>query len=410
MPISRTRLGPPPGVTAARCPKARPAIGVFRHTLLPPSETFIAEQAAHIRGFEVHFFGREAGTGQFELPRRHLVCRGKDSDVITRALYTLTGCHRGLLEKMRAVRPVLLHAHFGVEGCYALRFARILGIPLITTFWGYDATMTRRSLITSGKIALLRYALIRPSLRRYGHRFIAVSKYIRRRLIKLGFDPTRVVLHYIGTDTRRFSPSPHDQRERSHIVTVGRLVEKKGTEFLLRAFHHVKVVVPEARLTIVGDGPLRERLTRLVHSLKLDDCVQFAGTLAHSAVADLLRRATIFTLPSITAHTGDAEGLPNVVLEAAASGVPVVATRHSGIVEAVIDQETGFLVPERDAESLSHRLVTLLQNEDLRWRMGAAARAYVKQHFDIGVQTRKLEEMYHEVIDEHQRRITSAPW
>jgi glycosyltransferase involved in cell wall biosynthesis len=170
-------------------------------------------------------------------------------------------------------------------------------------------------------------------------------------------------------------------------------VEKKGTKVLIEALTANALV--GARLVIIGDGPLRGALER--QARKLGDRVRFLGAVTSDEVAMWMRRASVLAAPSVTAADGDAEGLPNVVVEAAASGLPVVGTLHSGIPEAIEDGVTGFLVPEGDAGALAARLADVLGSEELRRDLGAAARGLAERKFDRRILTERLEAIYDEV-------------
>jgi glycosyltransferase involved in cell wall biosynthesis len=182
------------------------------------------------------------------------------------------------------------------------------------------------------------------------------------------------------------------------VLHVARLVEKKGTAYLLEAFAAIREKHPQASLVIVGDGPLRERLTRHAEELALVDRVVWVGAAQHSVVRSWLRQASVFCLPSCTALNGDSEGLPISLLEANASGVAVVATRHAGIPEAVVDDSTGLLVGERDAAALAEALDALLSSESQRKAFGERARQMTQERFDLFRQTRALEQLYEGVL------------
>jgi glycosyltransferase involved in cell wall biosynthesis len=169
------------------------------------------------------------------------------------------------------------------------------------------------------------------------------------------------------------------------------LVEKKGTKVLIEAV----AGIAGAKLAVIGDGPLRAALER--QARKLGERVRFLGALRSDEVAQWMQRASVLAAPSVTAADGDAEGLPNVVVEAAASGLPVVGTRHSGIPEAVEDGATGFLVPEGDAGALAARLAELLGSQSLRREMGVAARQLAEHKFSRQMLTERLEAIYDEV-------------
>ena len=377
---------------------------IFRHTLLPLSETFIAEQVRHLRGVDVVVLGiRYQNSDRFELPAGHVI--NPDSTpggFIREILYVTTGRSATLDAAIAEEKVDLLHAHFGVEGLYALPFALRHQLPLITTFWGFDATLSRRNLLLSRKPAWIRYGLFADRLRRRGTLFIAVSEYLRGRLLQSGFPPDRTIVHYNGVDLTAFAPAKHDSNDLT-ILSVGRLVEKKGIEYLLEAFALVAAKVPEVRLEIAGDGPLRPSLEQLTSESGLSARVTFHGSLPHGEVASLMQNASIVCQPSVTASDGDAEGLPTVVLEAAATAKPLVGTLHSGIPEIVADGKTGFLVAERDVGALADRLLSLLRNAELRGKMGEAGRRRIEEKFDLRKQAKRLEEIYGETISSFGR-------
>ena len=291
-----------------------------------------------------------------------------------------------LAARLRPERPALVHAHFATDGLIALPLAEALGVPLVTTLHGYDVTRTRAAMLASGRLSWMRYALLRRRLMARGALFLAVSEALRQKAVAGGFPETRTLTHHLGVDLSRFAGD--GPREPGLILHVGRLVEKKGTAVLLEAVRRLD----GARLAIVGDGPLRRALERQAGGL--GEKVLFLGALPPPQVADWMRRASVLAAPSVTARDGDAEGLPTVIVEAAASALPAVGTRHSGIPEAIVDGETGFLVPERDPGALAARLETLLGSAEIAARMGAAARRLAEERFDAVRQIARLEGLY----------------
>jgi glycosyltransferase involved in cell wall biosynthesis len=298
-----------------------------------------------------------------------------------------------MAERLRGFRPAVLHAHFGTDGLLALPLARALGVPLVTTLRGYDINLSRRTLLLSGRSTWMGYALGRRRLIEGGDLFLAVCDFLRRRAIAAGFPEDRIVTHYNGVDVGRFRPGA-EQREEGLILHVANLVTKKGTAQLIEAFADVKREVSAARLTILGGGPLEGALRRQAAGLGLAGSIHFAGHLGRDEVAAWMRRACVLAVPSTTGASGDAEGLPNVVVEAAASGLPVVATNHAGIPEAVADGVTGLLVPERDSAALAQALAALLRGPDRRNRMADAARRRAVAKFDAARQMERLESHY----------------
>ncbi len=288
-------------------------------------------------------------------------------------------------------QPALIHAHFGVEGVYALPLARRLGIPLVTTFHGFDATLSTAALLTSP--AWANYPLFRGRLARQGDLFLCASNFIRDRVLAMGFPATCTHVHYIGVDAHAIAPRNPDE-ETPTILHVARLVEVKGAEYLIRAFGRLAGQHPKVELVMVGDGPLKSRLQALARSLGVAERVRFLGALPHAQVMAWMRRAAMLVLPSIRTSTGRVEGLGMVLLEAAATGVPAIGSSVGGIPEGIADGQTGFLAPEKDVEALARRMAALLDDPGLRRTMGAQARAFVTERFDIRRQTELLESFY----------------
>lgn len=210
-------------------------------------------------------------------------------------------------------------------------------------------------------------------------------------LIGHSFEDKVHIVRY-GIDTRRFSPCPRPARQdgKLAVLTVGRFVEKKGTRDLILAFSLLCSRGWNAVLRIIGDGPLKREIAETVAHCGLEYRVEMLGYRDHASVLAELKRADVFALPSRTASDGDREGLPVSILEAAAMGLPVVSTVHTGIPEGVIDGKTGFLVSEGDVTQLAHRLEVLLRDGALREEFGMAGREHIMRSFDLECEMSKL--------------------
>jgi len=184
---------------------------------------------------------------------------------------------------------------------------------------------------------------------------------------------------------------------------VGRLVEKKGHEYSIRAIEKLVNCNFNVQLIIAGDGPLKNDLQNLVATLGIERNIQFCGSLVHSQIADLYRNSHIFILPSITADDGDMEGIPVVLMEAMAAGLPVVSTYHSGIPELIKDGQTGFLVPQKRVDVLADKLQYLVTHPETWPKMGTAGREYVQKNYDIKTLNQKLVQIYHRGLQEKQK-------
>jgi glycosyltransferase involved in cell wall biosynthesis len=195
---------------------------------------------------------------------------------------------------------------------------------------------------------------------------------------------------YHGLDLSEYAPGRAPRRDRPLLLAVGQLKPKKGLHHLLEACRILLERGSSFDCEIVGEGPLRAELTAKIAELDLGACVRLLGALPHEVVLDKYREAAVFVLPCVTGPDGDRDGIPNVILEAMAMGVPVVSTRHSGIPEAVEDGRTGLLVPPGDPDQLASAIARLLRDGSLRQRLGSGGRERVEKVFDIDANARAL--------------------
>ena len=373
---------------------------IFKSDLLPISETFILAQANAMGRFKPQFVGLRRVRPSLVIPDNAIVAADGDSPFrkCARGLYKRMGIAPGFHRKIQKLGAQLIHAHFAIDGVLALPLVKKLKLPLIVTLHGYDVTRSdmehQRSRI--GRLYLGR----RRNLWEQAALFLCVSDFIQAKAIEAGFPGHKLRRHYIGvnqTEFRRTGEPP----DRATVLFVGRLVEKKGCDLLIRALSIVKQALPDVLLTIVGDGPMRGSLEKLAKNLGVK--CRFLGPCPSEQIKEMLQRATVFCVPSRTAIGGDSEGLGMVFLEAQAMGVPVVSSFHGGIPEAVIHGETGLLAPEGDYRVLANHLQLLLREEDLRLLYGARGTQWVRESFDLELQTRGLEDVYEEVLAEKAR-------
>lgn len=268
-----------------------------------------------------------------------------------------------------------LHAHFATAPASVAMFTHHLaGIP-------YTFTAHAKDIYFDTKPRLLRTKI------KHSRAVVTISEYNRGYLTHLMHpsESTKARCVYNGMDLSRYS-NGHPGIEKHlvpSIVTVARLIEKKGVGDLIRACHILRERERSFRLEIIGKGPLRAALKTQVHLLKLQDTVRFRGALAQEAVREAYRQADIFALPCVITENGDRDGIPTVLLEAMACGLPVVSTGVSGIPELVESGRDGILVEPRNPEMLADALDRLLSNEDLRKKLGAAACAKVTKKFSV---------------------------
>ena len=191
----------------------------------------------------------------------------------------------------------------------------------------------------------------------------------------LGLPLSHVI--YPGTDATHFTPDPHRKSPHPTLITVGRLVSRKGIDTVLQALSHLRTQFPYLRYEIVGDGPERERLQNLTSTLGLNDVVTFLGKLSDAEMLAAYGRAHIFVMPA-REENASMEGFGIVYLEASACGLPVVAGRSGGVLEAVREGITGILVEPNQPEALADALQTLLNNPALMHQLGENGRAWVQ--------------------------------
>ena len=377
----------------------RESILVYAEPLLAGSMTFIRTQAEALTAFRPYYISPHQLRSGLPLPAERVVAMRQGEGLGSRLSelpFKLWGVAPLYVRRLKALKPALLHAHFGPAALRALPLARALRIPLIVTFQGYDATVYDDFARKSSHYAHRVYVRRRKVLESSSALIIAVSSFIRGELIRQGFSAEKILTHYVGVDTALFCPDPAIQRE-DVVLFAGRLAEKKGCEYLIRAMAKVQFNSSKAELVIIGDGPLRGNLERLA-----SQCLRhyrFLGFQPPEVIKQWMNRARVFGAPSLRAHCGDAEGYPNAFAEAQAMGLPVVSFNADGVREAVAHGETGWLAPERDCDVLSHYLQQLLDHPDLSSRMGATAREYVCRQFNLRSQTRKLEEIYFQVLE-----------
>jgi glycosyltransferase involved in cell wall biosynthesis len=227
-------------------------------------------------------------------------------------------------------------------------------------------------------------------------KFICVSKAIREIALGAGYPEEKLAVCYIGIDCAKFSPAPVVAREENLILFVGRLVEKKGCEYLIRAVAALRERRRDVRLVVIGDGPLRGELEALARRLEVR--ADFLGVQGPEAVGVWMQRAWVLSNPSVTAANGDTEGLGMVFAEAQATGLPVVSTRHGGIPEVVRDGETGLLARERSVEDLTGHLERMLADREFWEACSRCAQAWIREQFDIRKCTVGLEAMYDQAL------------
>ncbi len=383
--------GPPP-VSGDR---AGPGVAHLVGTHLAFSETFLYRQFTAWRRYEPRVYAaRAANLEKFPAERLELPPPGP----VPRAWSALVGDHwtPWFVPRIRERNTVVLHAHYGTAGVNALPFVWLHRLPLVVSFYGFDVAYPRAPWRHP---EYARYFALLPLLFRFAARLLVVSRALGDELAALGAPRARLEVLGTGIDTARFAPDPAAPvRREPAIVMCGREIEKKGFAYGFEALARVRARGRRFRVLFhgTGSGPLCGELARRIGALGLGDVVEAVDP--RVPTADVLRRADLILAPSVTAANGDKEGLPTVLLEAGACGLPAVASRHAGIPEAVLDGRTGLLCAERDVAGLAAALARLLEDGAERRRMGEAARAHVVAGWDAGKLLERREAVYDAVV------------
>ena len=287
---------------------------------------------------------------------------------------------RALARFLERNRVDAVLAEFGPTATLVMDACEKMSVPLIAHFHGFDA-YRQRTLETFG--------------RRYGQLFdisaaiVAVSRDMQAQLIKLGAPADKIHYNSCGVE-----PSVFRGADPLHspptFVAVGRFVNKKAPHLTLLAFKATLESCPQARLVMIGDGPLWEACRQMTMSLGLSDVVELQGVRAQAEVATAMQQARAFVQHSIRPHDGDSEGTPVAVLEASASGLPVISTQHAGIKDAVIHEKTGFLVEEGDIHRMAEHMTRLARDPQLAADLGKAGREWVSAEYSMEKSINKL--------------------
>jgi colanic acid/amylovoran biosynthesis glycosyltransferase len=392
-------------------------IAILVHRFPELSETFVVNQVTGLidAGHQVDLFASTAGksdrvhadicryrllerTHYWGFPTSYLVRAIRSCDHLRwkgwrGAALSLSLLYAGV-RFLRRQRYDIVHCQFGTLAQMAgtLHDIGAVGGKLVVSFRGSDVTLQR----TGG----LNYQRIDEK----AHLLLPVCEAFKDQLIRRGCDPRKIRVHHSGIKLALF---PYAERrptanEPIRIFSVGRLVEKKGLAYAIQAIARLKAAGGQVVYTIVGEGPLRARLEQMVAECDLRSEVHLVGPRRHDEVITLLQDAHLLVAPCVTAETGNQEGIPNVLKEAMAMGIPVLSTRHSGIPELVEHHVSGLLVAERDSEALAASLAYLMDHPEEWPAMGRAGRQRVEAKFNIEKLNKELIDLYRHVISDNR--------
>jgi colanic acid/amylovoran biosynthesis glycosyltransferase len=286
-------------------------------------------------------------------------------------------------------------AEYGLTGVGVFKLCKELNVPLVVHFHGYDAYASE---------VLARNEQPYKQMFDYASAIIAVSKHMVEQLIRLGAHAAKVVYNPYGVEISNFGQAGMLSSP-SRVLSVGRFVEKKAPYLTILAFKKVLDRIPEARLVMVGAGPLHDVCSILIRALRIEHAVELKGIVDHAGVTALMQECGVFVQHSLVPSSGDTEGTPVSILEAGAAGLPVVSTRHAGISDVVIQGKTGFLVDEGDIDAMSEYLYQLLINPRLAKEIGENARQHVTTNYSMDRSIKNLRKAIERFIGQDRKAL-----
>ena len=331
------------------------------------------------RGVDVRFLGLDVPDTAAPLMHERLEELGVPHASVPCGLDASPRLARDVVRAVRAEKPDLLHTHLVHADVYGSIASRVTGVPCVSTRHNDD------------RYLLGPFRFVDRAFARRARRLIAISDAVRRFLERAGHDPRKLTTIRYGLDELPAAPSSPTPAEAGVpdgaplALAVGRLIEQKDHATLLRAFARVRERHPEARLAILGGGPLEAETRQLAVSLGLDGAVALPG---RTEIRDWLERADVFV------HTSRWEGFGIVLLEAMLAGLPIVATAVSAVPEVVADGKTGALVPPGDVDAVARELDALLADPELRRRLGEAGRERARREFSVDRMAERTLDVY----------------
>ena len=296
--------------------------------------------------------------------------------------------------KLKKNKARLIHAHFGHQGIKMLPVKHKLKIPLVTTFYGYDLSELPK--IEKWKAAY-------QKLFDQGDLFLVEGPFMKKKLEQLGCPSEKIKIQKIGIRLSKhtFKTRSIDlSKDKIILLFCGRFTEKKGLIPALLAFEKVVYKFPNIEFRIIGDGEQRDNINKIIYDIKLADKITMLGYQTHPVVLSEMQKAHILIQPSQTAENGDSEGgAPTVLLEAQASGLPIITTNHADIPNIISKSHQNYMAPERNVEKIAQNLSQLIINNKFWEEIGIAGRKFVEEHHNIINLVQQLENRYDALFD-----------
>ncbi|MCH4821588.1 glycosyltransferase family 4 protein [Gramella lutea] len=363
-------------------------IALLTPTNISYSETFIQAHKKLLNGKVYHYYGSIEnqhldGYGQL---RGHDEIKHRLRRLIKRESHTRF-LERFIEESFRDKKIDVVLAEYGDTAIPYLPVLKRLNLPLIVHFHGYDASIHKMFELTNNYKEIFEYASY----------VVVVSTKMRKDIIKIGCPEKKLIYNVYGPRDEFLKVTPRFSKKQ--FMAAGRFVDKKAPYYLILAFKEVVKEFPRAKLIIAGDGNLFQTCKNLIKFFGLENNISLPGVISSEDLRDYFTESIAFVQHSITAEHGDSEGTPLTILEASAAGLPVIATRHAGIPDVIIDQKTGLLSAEHDVASMAGNMLKILNEESAARELGAAGKINISDNFTLAHHIGRLDELFDEAIE-----------
>lgn len=375
---------------------------VFRK-FLPSTATFIRNQISHHNTYRPSIlYAEDVYSEMADGLRENIHCEkavsGKLGETVYDKFRQLTPSEvNKTIDFIESLSPNIIHVHYGVDMLTFSKVLKRIKIPIVVSFYGYDCTSFPMKLQGLGKLLLQKKVFNNQNVRA----IFAMSEDMQKDLLNIGCPEELIRVHYYGSECLRFKfDRQYAHKEVVNFTIISGFTEKKGHIILLEAWKLLLgKITQEVALLIVGSGEMEDEIKDFIKNnnfknVRIKGFVQY-GSKEHM---DVFQNTDVFIHPSITALTGDKEGIPGAIIEAMANGLPVISTFHAGIPYIIKNEETGLLVEERNVKQLAEAMAKLVEDEKLRESIGRRASDYAINNLDIGVKEIELEKLYDEFI------------
>ncbi len=361
---------------------------------LPLTENWIYRILINHRRFIPYMLSRkEENLNLFPIPHIYCLCQlSKLRQIVEIGFFRTLGYFLYFRKICKEFNVRLLHVHFGYHGVKNIGLKKILNIPMICSFYGYDA---------------FTYPRLKNNRNKYARLFDVTEKVLvlgpcmKNELIRLGCPEQKITIHHLGIDINkiRFEKRFVKKGDTLRFLIAASFVPKKGIDLALKALAAFKDT-HNYTLDIIGDGPMKNKIFDIISEKGLNDKVKFHGYKPYEYFINLAYSCDVFIQASRTGEKNNKEGTPMAIVDVMATGMPVISTRHSDIPEMVIDGYNGYLSKENDQKSLEICIHEVFNNTEKIEELSTNSRNWVEKEFDARKQTIKLEELYNELLQQ----------